>query len=151
MADMGEELWARIEAAEDSGGLNTEEARGDLSKSQFQRAKTWIKDVKCALARKAFVRFEGQYLTTVDPDVCASVVIREFKVIEQRVTRIYHGMIEPLPAEAQSTAAMGLLKAQCLQIISGMKLLKEAGYSSDAAVRLAQSTNGGGQRKRTRS
>jgi hypothetical protein len=46
---------------------------------------------------------------TVDPDLCASVVIKECKVIEQRVTRILHSMIEPLPAEAQNTAAMGLL------------------------------------------
>lgn len=150
LADIGEELWNHIEAAEERGGLPTDEARGHLTRSQFERAKTWIRDVKCALARKAFVRYEGHYLTTVDPDLCASVVIKEFKAIEQRVTRILHSMIEPLPAEAQNTAAMGLLKAQCLQIISGMKLLKEAGYSADAAVKLSEGNGVSTGRRRTR-
>lgn len=137
-ADMGEELWQRVEQAGDHG-LPPVDARGDLTRSQFERAKAWVRDKKCALARKAFVRFDGFYLITTDPHICASVVIREFKVIEQRVTRIYTSVIEPLPAEAQNTAAIGLLKSQCLSIMNGMKLLKEAGYSADSAAELTAS------------
>ncbi|WP_157878565.1 hypothetical protein [Streptomyces chattanoogensis] len=121
-----------------------------MTRSQFERAKAWVRDKKCALERRAFVLFEGFYVTTVDPVLCASAVVREFKVIERRVTRIYTSMIEPLPAEAQNTAAIGLLKAQCLGVINAMKVLDEAGYSADAAAKLAATNGAKSRRGRTR-
>ncbi|MFD7000179.1 hypothetical protein ACFWA5_28885 [Streptomyces mirabilis] len=48
-----------------------------------------------------------QGLTTVDPDLCASVVIKEFTVTEQRVTRIPHSMSSCCPPKLRTPPRWG--------------------------------------------
>ncbi|KOX05299.1 MULTISPECIES: hypothetical protein [Streptomyces] len=137
--DSGEDIWGRVaKAGED--GLPPERAIGRNTRSQFERGKTWIRDVKCAAEKKSFVRYRGHYAVTLDPDKCTAYAAERLQSLYRQAVRIYKSSLKELPPESQELLTVTLLTKQLQSIFDAMDILKAAGFSPETAAAKAGAT-----------
>jgi hypothetical protein len=135
--DSGEEIWDRVaKAGED--GLPRGKAIGHSTKSQFERGKGWIRDVKCGAEKKSFVRYEDHYTVTVDPDKCTAYAAERMQSLYRQAVRIYRSALKELPPESQKLLTVTLLSKQLQAIFDGMDILQAAGFSPKTAAAKTQ-------------
>ncbi|MFV0128617.1 hypothetical protein ACLGI4_13010 [Streptomyces sp. HMX112] len=140
--DSGEDIWRRVaKAGED--GLPPERAIGRNTRSQFERGKGWIRDVKCGAENKSFVRYHGHYLVTDDADKCTAYAAERLQSLYKQAVRIYKSSLKELPPEAQELLTVTLLTKQLQSIFDAMDILKAAGFSPETAAAKAAATTPG--------
>ncbi|MGW1054313.1 hypothetical protein [Streptomyces sp. NPDC002521] len=138
--DSGEDIWKRV-AKEGEDGLPPERAIGRNTRSQFERGKGWIRDVKCGAEKKSFVRYRGHYVVTVDHDKCTAYAAERMQSLYRQAVRIYKCALKELPPEAQELLTVTLLTKQLQSIFDAMDILKAAGFSPEtAAAKVAATT-----------
>ncbi|MEH0471902.1 hypothetical protein QA943_24230 [Streptomyces sp. B21-097] len=137
--DSGEEIWGRVEKAGEDG-LPPERATGRNTRSQFERGKSWIRDVKCEAEGKSFVRYRGHYMVTLDADKCTAYAADRMQSLYRQAVRIYKCSLKELPPESQELLTVTLLTKQLQSIFDAMDILKAAGFSPKTAAAKAKAT-----------
>ncbi|WP_208614937.1 hypothetical protein, partial [Streptomyces caeruleatus] len=113
------------------------EAMGRNTRGQFERGKSWIRDVKCGAEKKSFVRYRGHYTVTVDADKCTAYAAERMQSLYRQAVRIYKCSLKELPPEAQELLTVTLLTKQLQSIFDAMDILKAAGFSPQTAAKAA--------------
>lgn len=131
--DSGEDIWERVARAGEDG-LPRERAIGRNTKSQFERGKGWIRDVKCEAEKKSFVRYHDHYTVTLDPDKCTAYAAERMQSLYRQAVRIYKAALKELPPESQKLLTVTLLSKQLQSIFDGMEVLRAAGFSPKTAA-----------------
>lgn len=145
--DSGEDIWERVAAAGEDG-LGKDRAVGRNTESQFERGKSWIRDVKCGTEKKSFVRYHDHYTVTLDPDKCTAYAAERMRSLYRQAVRIYKCSLKELPPEAQGLLTVTLLTKELQSIFDAMKVLEAAGFSPKTAVGAVSNARPGAQRKR---
>ncbi|GAA2233309.1 hypothetical protein [Streptomyces nogalater] len=137
--DSGEDIWSRVAKAGEEG-LPPERAIGRNTRGQFERGKSWIRDVKCGAEKKSFVRYRGHYAVTLDPDKCTAYAAERLQSLYKQAVRIYKSSLKELPPESQELLTVTLLTKQLQSIFDAMDILKAAGFSPETAAAKAAAT-----------
>ncbi|MFE0151043.1 hypothetical protein ACFWY5_28110 [Nonomuraea sp. NPDC059007] len=98
------------------------------SRSQLARGHVAVRDIVAKARGKAYIRYEGAYLVTQDPDRCCGYIAAKVKSVHTELDRLLSCAISPFGDAVTQYAVLAYYRREIDHMLQNAKDMEQLGY-----------------------